>query len=109
MLNYRFRYFGYVNFFLTCVIFTFIISGSLNLPFPAVLEGTGPSGTTRIKSPEALHEVFSAAGANLDRTSPMVGSCGSGLTACVLALAVYKSTGKLVSVDPRDDERNPYI
>ena len=72
------------------------ISGSRNVPFPTVLEASGPSGTPRFKSPEALREVFASAGADLDGAVPLVGSCGSGLTACVLALAVYKATGKLV-------------
>ena len=41
--------------------------------------------------------MFSSAGADLDGPLPLVGSCGSGLTACVLALAAHHSTGKLVS------------
>ena len=76
--------------------FPLFISGSCNVPFLTVLEATGATGTTRMKSTEALREVFAAAGAELDGNTPLVGTCGSGLTACVLALAVFKSTGKLV-------------
>jgi thiosulfate/3-mercaptopyruvate sulfurtransferase len=43
-----------------------------------------PDGTLRDAS--ALREVFSAAGVVLD--APIVASCGSGVTACVLALAL---------------------
>ncbi len=67
--------------------------GSRNVPFPSVLE---PSAPARLKAPAELRETFAAAGADLDGARPLVGSCGSGLTACVLALAVYQATGKLV-------------
>ena len=72
------------------------IPGSRNVPFPTVLEVS--SGTTRLKGPEELRAVFAAAGAEVDGVVPLVGSCGSGLTACVLALAVYRTTGKLMPV-----------
>jgi thiosulfate/3-mercaptopyruvate sulfurtransferase len=40
--------------------------------------------------------VFSGAGVELDGEQQVVGSCGSGMTACILALAAYQTTGKLV-------------
>lgn len=39
-----------------------------------------------MKSKEELLEVFKAAGLDLSR--PVVGTCGSGLTACILTLAL---------------------
>jgi thiosulfate/3-mercaptopyruvate sulfurtransferase len=57
------------------------IPGSLNLPFEHVLEG----GLT-LKEPRAIATVADAAG--IDRSLPIVTSCGSGVTACVLALAL---------------------
>ncbi len=70
--------------------------GSCSVPAMSVLEPTGPGGASRFKSPEALRAVFAAAGADLGGGRPLVGSCGSGLTACILAQAVYIATGKLV-------------
>jgi len=61
------------------------IPGSRNLPFPQVLEQGG-----RLKSASALHEVFTAAGIDLQK--PLVATCGSGLTACILALAAHRAT-----------------
>ncbi len=64
--------------------------GARNVPFPLVLD------SWRLKPEADLRAVFQAAG--VDLIQPLVGSCGSGLTACVLALAVHKATGgKLVS------------
>ena len=55
------------------------VPGSRNVPWDAVLrEG-------RFKSPEELRATFEAAGVNLSK--PLVASCGSGTTACVLVLA----------------------
>lgn len=59
-----------------------------------VLEA-GPTGS-RFKDEDALKQVFAAAGVDLQGDKQVVGSCGSGLTACVLALAAHKATGKLV-------------
>lgn len=59
------------------------IPGALSVPFPSVLT---PEGTMRSK--EELVKVFEAAG--LDLSKPVVGSCGSGLTACVLTLALSR-------------------
>jgi thiosulfate/3-mercaptopyruvate sulfurtransferase len=70
--------------------------GARSLPFPTVLESE-PSGS-RFKSPEELRKVFSGAGVELDGEQQVVGSCGSGMTACILALAAYQTTGKLIAV-----------
>lgn len=55
--------------------------GALNVPFNLVV---APDGT--LKSREALAEVF--AGVDLDR--PIITTCGSGVTAAVLALALAR-------------------
>lgn len=58
------------------------IPGSLNVPYTALYK---PDGTFR--SPAELREVFAAAGVDLSR--PVVTSCGSGVTACVVAFALH--------------------
>lgn len=55
--------------------------GSRNVPFDAVLQ------EGRMKLAPALREVFSAAGVALGG-APLVLSCGTGVTACVLRLAL---------------------
>ena len=59
------------------------IPGSLNVPFTDLLN---PEDKT-LKSGEALRARFTDAGVDLDK--PIVASCGSGVTACVLALGLY--------------------
>lgn len=54
--------------------------GALNLPFDQVL------ADGRFRPVQELHERFAAAG--LDPTKPVIASCGSGVTAAVLALAL---------------------
>ena len=58
------------------------IPGSLNLPYETLY---GADGT--LKPPDKLRAAIIAAGVDLDR--PVVTSCGSGVTASVLALALY--------------------
>ena len=58
------------------------IPGSLNLPFPELID---PESQT-LRSPEALKQAFEAAGVDLKR--PVVTSCGSGVTAAILSLAL---------------------
>ncbi|MGL5116177.1 MAG: 3-mercaptopyruvate sulfurtransferase [Beijerinckiaceae bacterium] len=54
--------------------------GSLNLPFDAIVsEG-------HLASPERVREAFAAAGVDLER--PVITSCGSGVSAAILALAM---------------------
>lgn len=57
------------------------IPGSLNLPYTDVLN---PDGT--MKTPEAVRLAFRAAGA--DPAKPIVASCGSGVSAALLLLAL---------------------
>ena len=58
------------------------IPGSLNLPYETLYR---PDGT--LKPPDELRAAIIAAGVDLDR--PVVTSCGSGVTASVLALVLY--------------------
>jgi len=58
------------------------IPGSLNLPYETLAR---PDGT--LKSPADLQRAVTAAGVDLAR--PVVTTCGSGVTASVLALALY--------------------
>jgi thiosulfate/3-mercaptopyruvate sulfurtransferase len=59
------------------------IPGSCNLSFDQV---TDPQ-TKQLKNAEELQKLFAGAGVALDR--PIVTSCGSGVTACALAFALY--------------------
>jgi thiosulfate/3-mercaptopyruvate sulfurtransferase len=59
------------------------IPGSLNLPYDELYR---PDGT--LLSPDELRAAFAKAG--LDATRPVITSCGSGVTASVLALALYR-------------------
>ena len=58
------------------------IPGARNLPFGEMFN---PNGTW--KEPAALRAAFEAAGIDLER--PVVTSCGSGVTACVLAFGMH--------------------
>jgi thiosulfate/3-mercaptopyruvate sulfurtransferase len=58
------------------------IPGSLNVPYEALYGADG-----RFLPPHALRRVFAEAGVDLDQ--PIVTSCGSGITACVLALGLH--------------------
>jgi len=58
------------------------VPGSLNLPYDELYR---PDGT--LLSPVALAETFAKAG--LDLARPVITSCGSGVTASVLALALH--------------------
>jgi thiosulfate/3-mercaptopyruvate sulfurtransferase len=57
--------------------------GAYNLPFAAVLEAG------RMKDKAGLDAAFAAAG--LDPEKPTIASCGSGMTACILSLALAAS------------------
>ena len=59
------------------------IPGAKNVPYSTLLD---PDGT--MKSPEALRAVFEAAGVNLAK--PAITSCGSGVTAAILSLALER-------------------
>jgi thiosulfate/3-mercaptopyruvate sulfurtransferase len=60
------------------------IPGAKNVPFPTLLN---PDQT--MKSPDELRVVFESAGVDLSK--PAITSCGSGVTACVLALALERA------------------
>lgn len=56
------------------------IPGSLNLPFPAIMQDG------QLKSPDAIAAAFKDAGVDLDK--PMITSCGSGVSAAILSAAL---------------------
>ncbi|MBU6268442.1 MAG: 3-mercaptopyruvate sulfurtransferase [Sphingomonadales bacterium] len=58
------------------------VPGALNVPYGAMFN---PDGTW--KDQQALRAVFEAAGVDLSR--PIIASCGSGITACVLLFALH--------------------
>jgi thiosulfate/3-mercaptopyruvate sulfurtransferase len=66
------------------------IPGSLNLPFVEVVEHG------RLKRGPALHQAFAARG--VDLAKPVVTTCGSGVTAAVLALAVEEAGGQVAGL-----------
>jgi len=68
------------------------IPGAHNVPFPQVLKDG-----KQLKSPEELERVFSDTGVDV-KSRPVVGSCGSGLTACILALAIHQINGKVIPI-----------
>ncbi|GAA6164369.1 3-mercaptopyruvate sulfurtransferase [Pelagimonas sp. KU-00592-HH] len=59
------------------------IPNSKNVPFPELMNDNGT-----LKSPEECRAVFEAAGVDLSK--PAITSCGSGVTACILALAMER-------------------
>lgn len=59
------------------------IPGAKNIPFPNVLN---PDGT--MKSPDDLRAVFETAGVDLGK--PAITTCGSGVTAAILSLAMER-------------------
>lgn len=65
------------------------IPGSLNLPFMSLLDNNG-----RLPGPDSLREKFRA----LPAAGQTIATCGSGVTACVLALAFYTIGKQDVSV-----------
>ena len=60
--------------------------GALNLPFSEIVEHG------RLKPPEALREIFAAH--RIDLAKPIVTTCGSGVTAAILALAAEEAGGR---------------
>jgi len=67
------------------------IPGSLNLPYAAVLN---PDGTLR--TPEQIRQMFEMA--HVDVNQPIVTTCGSGVTACILALGLATAGYERVAV-----------
>ena len=68
------------------------IPGAINLPYSRLFEADG-----RWKSPDAIAAAFAAAG--VDPTKPMVATCGSGVTACVLAFGAERIGGMMPVYD----------
>jgi thiosulfate/3-mercaptopyruvate sulfurtransferase len=66
------------------------IPGSLNLPFVEIVEHG------RLKRGAALNQAFAARG--VDLAKPVVTTCGSGVTAAVLALAVEEAGGRVAGL-----------
>jgi thiosulfate/3-mercaptopyruvate sulfurtransferase len=58
------------------------IPGCLSLPWDRLLDANDAT----MPAPEAIREMFEAAG--LDWTRPVITTCGSGVTACILALGL---------------------
>ncbi|EDP66265.1 Rhodanese-like protein [alpha proteobacterium BAL199] len=68
------------------------IPGSRSLPFTNLLD---PASKT-VQSSESLRAAFDVAG--LDLSKPTIASCGSGVTACVIALAAHRLGQSSVAV-----------
>lgn len=68
------------------------IPGSRNLPWGTLFD----AGDGTLLPPEALRQRFAEAG--VDPAKPMVASCGSGVTACVIALAAAQLGNRTVAV-----------
>ncbi|MBZ6383256.1 sulfurtransferase [Sphingomonas sanguinis] len=68
------------------------IPGAINLPYSRLFEADG-----RWKSPDAIAAEFAAAG--VDPAKPMVATCGSGITACVLAFGAERIGGLMPVYD----------
>lgn len=67
------------------------VPGARNVPFPKLFANDGT-----YRSPEAIGAVFRAAG--IDLTKPVVTSCNSGMTACVLAFGLHWAGAREVAV-----------
>lgn len=67
------------------------IPGAINLPFPLLYNETGT-----LKSESELQRLFTEIGATIN--TPTVTSCGSGVTACILAFALYTLGNQDVAV-----------
>jgi thiosulfate/3-mercaptopyruvate sulfurtransferase len=67
------------------------IPGSVNLPYAELLDARG-----LVKRGDAFHAALEHASIAVDKL--MISSCGSGVTACILALAIYENTGREVRV-----------
>ena len=65
--------------------------GAVNVPFTELLD----NGTT-LKSPAALKDYF--AEQDIDLSKPVICSCGSGVTACVIGLAALEAGAEQVTV-----------
>ena len=70
------------------------IPNSICIPFTTLTHKE--DGVVKLKPPDQLREELTKAG--LDLTQPLVASCGSGVTACVLAFAAFLAGKEDVAV-----------
>jgi thiosulfate/3-mercaptopyruvate sulfurtransferase len=73
------------------------IPGSKSIPFPSVLDSNSSPGQTKYKGVEEIKKVFVESGIDVDRDE-IIATCGSGMTACILALGFYEVTGRMISL-----------
>lgn len=69
--------------------------GAISMPFTDLLQ-TDSAGVGTVRPVSELQQIFAGAGLELDR--PIVTSCGSGMTACVVMLALTEAGAENVSV-----------
>jgi thiosulfate/3-mercaptopyruvate sulfurtransferase len=67
------------------------IPGSKNVPFTGLLNQDGT-----MRAPNDIKAIFAASG--VDAAKPVVASCGSGVTACVIALALATTGNEIAAV-----------
>ena len=67
------------------------IPGSKNVPFTGLLNQDGT-----MRAPDEIKAIFAAGG--VDAEKPVVASCGSGVTACVIALALATTGNETAAV-----------
>ena len=67
------------------------IPQSFSVPFPILLKDD-----RTLRSPEEITEIFKSKNVKLDED--IVSTCGSGITAAILAHALYYSTGKEIPI-----------
>ena len=67
------------------------IPGAKNLPFNSLLNQDGT-----MRSPDEVRAIFASSG--VDSAKPVVASCGSGVTACVIALALATTGNESAAV-----------
>lgn len=63
------------------------VPNAVNIPYDSLLEETEQGEC--IKSAQDLMEIFDSTGIKLDEDSKATGMCGSGITACIVLLALH--------------------
>ena len=63
--------------------------GSVSLPFSAVLDGF-PADGAKMKSDAELREVMASAGVDISGATQIATTCGSGMTAAIVSLALHR-------------------
>jgi thiosulfate/3-mercaptopyruvate sulfurtransferase len=64
------------------------VEGARNVPFTSLLTADKRSGASVFLPPEELEKVFAAAQVDPRSAQPIVASCGSGVTACVVLMGL---------------------